>query len=98
MALPPEREGPCRGYTIDSLRPERIRPSSARWIYDCRYEVTPQMYAFAVFVAGRADKEAFQIEGRYQGEDTSDDETLSGVSLRSVTDEARALFCVQDRE
>jgi hypothetical protein len=56
------------------------------------------MYAFAVFVAGRADKEAFQIEGRYQGEDTSDDETLSGVSLRSVTDEARALFCVQDRE
>jgi hypothetical protein len=50
--------------------------------------MTPQMYAFSTFVVEHADKEAFQIEGRHQGEDTSDDETLSGVSLRSVTDEA----------
>jgi hypothetical protein len=88
MALPPEREGPCPGCTIDSLRPQRIIPSSAQWILDQRYNMTPRMYAFSTFVVEHAHKEAFQIEVRHQGEDTSDDETLSGVSLRSVTDEA----------
>jgi hypothetical protein len=82
MVLPPEREGPCRGCAIDSLRPERIIPSSADWIYDQRYEMTPQMYKVLSFVVEHTDKEAFQIEGRHQGEDTSDDEMLSGVSLR----------------